>query len=65
MFLVHHGVNGYLVPAKDAEGALPFFLKIMNADLIRMGNESRKYCESKYDVQKVNKNIFEILEVNG
>lgn len=62
---VHHGVNGYLVPAKDAEGALPFFLKIMNADLIRMGNESRKYCESKYDVQKVNKNIFEILEVNG
>ena len=30
-------VNGYLVPAKDVEGALP--LKIMNADLKRMGNE--------------------------
>ena len=46
-----------LVPAKDAEGATLFF-KIMNVDLIRMGNESRKYCESKYDVQKVNKNIL-------
>ncbi len=57
---VENGVNGFLVPVKDAHvlaKAMDEF--IQNPDLIKqMGIESRKIAEKKYDVHKVNDAIL-------
>lgn len=60
---VKHGINGFLVPVKDVDSSIPYFLKIIDSDLKKMGLESRNFCEEKYDVNKVNNNIFKILEI--
>ena len=60
---VKEGVNGYLVPIFDHKEAARKMLEFVDKDLIKtMGNESRKYCEEKYDVHKVNAAIFKIIE---
>ncbi|MBE3581291.1 MAG: glycosyltransferase family 4 protein [Thermoanaerobacteraceae bacterium] len=57
------GVNGFLVPVKDAaalEKAMEKF--ILQPELIsKYGVESRKIAEEKYDVHKVNKVIIEAM----
>lgn len=59
------GRNGFLVPIKD-----PVFLEktmerfIIDSSLIKkMGEESRKIAESKYDVNKVNKVIMREIRI--
>jgi len=53
---VVHGLNGYLVPVKsvaELEVAMKSF--VQNPDLVvKMGRESRRIVEDKYDVHKVN-----------
>lgn len=59
------GVNGYLVPVRDAEAlaqALERF--IQQPELIdRMGRESRRIVADKYDVHKVNRVILETMRL--
>jgi glycosyltransferase involved in cell wall biosynthesis len=59
------GVNGYLVPVRDA-GALAQALErfIQQPELIdRMGRESRRIVADKYDVHKVNRVILETMRL--
>ena len=57
---VTNGVNGFLVPPKDAEklcSAMERF--VQKPGLVKkMGNASRKIAESDYDVHQVNKKIL-------
>jgi glycosyltransferase involved in cell wall biosynthesis len=59
------GVNGYMVPVRDA-GALAQALDrfIQQPELIdRMGRESRRIVADKYDVHKVNRVILETMRL--
>jgi glycosyltransferase involved in cell wall biosynthesis len=64
---VREGVNGFLVPVKDAAalaGAMERF--ILEPGLVeRMGLESRKIAEEKYDVRKVNRIMLEAMGLEG
>lgn len=60
---VQDGVNGFLVPIKDV-GALAEAMEkfIKQPDLAgRMGKESRRIAEEKYDVNKVNRVILDAM----
>jgi glycosyltransferase involved in cell wall biosynthesis len=62
---VVEGVNGYLVPKKSAEAlAERMIWFIENQDeWQRMGIESRKMAEEKFDVHKVNDSLLEIMNL--
>lgn len=51
------GVNGYLVPVKSASALRRAMEAFINdpASVARMGKQSRRIAEEKYDVRKVNK----------
>jgi glycosyltransferase involved in cell wall biosynthesis len=57
------GVNGYLVPARDASalaGAMLQFVK--NSGLVaQMGLESRRLAEERFDVHKINARMLKVL----
>ena len=59
------GVNGFLVPKWDVKALVEkmcFFIE--NPDQINiMGKESYKIACEKFDVHKVNKKLFEIMEI--
>lgn len=59
------GVNGFLIPKWDVNALVEkmcFFIE--NPDQINiMGNESYKIACEKFDVHKVNKKLFEIMEI--
>lgn len=56
-------VNGYLIPAQDSETLAEAMRKMIvnHKSLSRMGEESRKLAESRFDVDKVNKVILDNL----
>ena len=58
-------VNGMLVPVKNSQALADAMLQFMeHPDLItRMGIESRKMAEQKYDVHKVNAAMIEAMEL--
>jgi glycosyltransferase involved in cell wall biosynthesis len=60
---VQHGVNGFLVPIKDASSlaqAMELFVK--KPDLAQtMGRESRRIAEERYNVHQVNSVILEAM----
>jgi glycosyltransferase involved in cell wall biosynthesis len=60
---VRHGVNGYLVPVRDADAlALAMARFVAEPHLIpAMGRESRRLAEEKYDVHKVNRVIVQAM----
>lgn len=60
---VIEGENGYLVPVKSASSLADEMEKfIINPDLIqKMGQRSREIAEEKYDVHKVNNEMFKIM----
>jgi len=60
---VEDGVNGFLVPVRNSEALAEAMERfILDPDLIRkMGKESRRIAEEKYDVHKVNKVIIEAM----
>jgi len=62
---VEEGINGFKVPVKSS-GALAkkMIWFIENSDQIgKMGIESRKMAEDKFDVHKVNKEMLKIMEI--
>lgn len=60
---VVNGKNGILVPVGDSSAlALAMLSFIEHPESIEeMGLESRKYCEERFDVRKVNQQIIEIM----
>ncbi len=62
---VDEGVNGFLVPAKDVMSLAQAMERfILNPVLIKkMGIQSRKIAEEKYDVHKVNAVIIRAMEL--
>jgi glycosyltransferase involved in cell wall biosynthesis len=59
------GLNGYLVPVKDADRlAVAMEKLIMDPGLIlNMGKESRRIAVEKYDVRKVSHSILQAMEL--
>ena len=60
---VEHGVNGFLVPPRDA-ASLATAMKsfILSSDLVQsMGFESRKMAEQRFEVHAINRQIIEIM----
>lgn len=62
---VEEGVNGFKVPVKSSEAlAKKMIWFIENSGQIeKMGIESRKIAEDKFDVHKVNKEMLKIMEI--
>ena len=62
---VEHGRNGFLIPIKNSEAlakAMEQFIR--NSTLVeKMGKESRKIAEEKYDVYKINKVIMNAMDL--
>ena len=61
---VVNNVNGLLVPIKDKKSLAAAMQKMLEFDdkkIIQMSNESIKLVREKYDVTKVNDNIFKII----
>lgn len=63
--VVEHGVNGYLVPAKNVDALKEKMECIINdPELARkMGQKSRQMAESVFDVKKVNEVIYRTMEI--
>lgn len=63
---VQDGINGFLVPVKDAAAlgeAMERF--IQSPELVRkFGEASRRIAEDKYDVKRVNKVIMQTIEMD-
>jgi glycosyltransferase involved in cell wall biosynthesis len=56
---VKNGVNGFLVPRYDDLEAANAMIKLLSAELRKeMGKESRKFCESKFNVLDVNNTLL-------
>lgn len=62
---VREGVNGFLVPPRDARAlAERMSWCLMHPGLLAdMGQASRRLCEEHYDVNLVNKSMLDIMEV--
>jgi glycosyltransferase involved in cell wall biosynthesis len=62
---VEEGINGFKVPVKSSEAlAKKMIWFIENSDQIeKMGIESRKMAEDKFDVHKVNEEMLKIMEI--
>jgi len=62
---VEEGINGFKVSVKSSEMlAKKMIWFIENSDQIgKMGIESRKMAENKFDVHKVNKEMLKIMEI--
>ncbi len=60
------GVNGFFVPVKDAQAIADKMIKfIKEPHLIeQMGNASYEYCKEKFEVEKVNQTMLNILGLN-
>ncbi|BEP48275.1 MULTISPECIES: glycosyltransferase family 4 protein [Variovorax] len=60
---VVEGVNGFLVPVRDAQALAASMAKFINdPELIgRMGRESRRLAEERFDVHKVNRRLIELM----
>ncbi len=59
------GENGYLVPVKDAWILAERMEQLLSdrASVELMGKQSRRLCEEKYDVKKVNASILHIMKL--
>lgn len=59
------GINGFLVPIFSSDALsdkMIYFIKNKN-EIIRMGKESRKLAETRFDVIKINQKLISILEI--
>lgn len=59
------GKNGFMIPIKNHKilaEKMKYFIENREA-IIKMGKESRKIAEEKYDVHKVNKKIIENMDL--
>lgn len=64
---VRDGVNGFLVPVKDATALANAMERFIDhPELIaRMGDSGRKIAEAKYDVRKVNASILRYMHLDN
>ncbi len=64
---VTEGRNGFLVPVRDSEALADAMEKFMREPALieKMGAQSRKYAEEKFDVKKVNQVILAAMGLNG
>ncbi|MFY9178631.1 MAG: glycosyltransferase family 4 protein [Venatoribacter sp.] len=64
---VEHGVNGFIVPKWDEKALAEDMVKfIEQPELIeKMGLESYRIAQEKFDVVKANKKLVKILEINN
>lgn len=62
---VSDGVNGYLVPAKDAQALADKMIYMLENfdEAVEIGNTGRKIAEEKYDAVKVNRSIMKIMNI--
>jgi glycosyltransferase involved in cell wall biosynthesis len=62
---VQQGVNGFLVPIKDAKSLAAAMEKFIDHPqlIVSMGKRSRERAEEKYDVHKVNAVILEAMSL--
>lgn len=62
---VKDGVNGYLVPAKNAEALAEKMIYMLEHfdEAVELGNTGRKIAEDKYDAVKVNRSILKIMNI--
>lgn len=62
---VHDGVNGYMVPARDAATLAHAMLKLIKyPDLLApMGERGRQMAEEKFDVHKINAVILHAMNI--
>ncbi|MES8151677.1 glycosyltransferase, partial [Cutibacterium acnes] len=61
------GVNGFLVPARNVDALVAMMERfIVRPELIsRMGLESRRMAEERFDVRVVNARLLEVLGVQS
>jgi len=64
---VHDGVNGFLIPVRDANALARSMERfIEQPDLIvTMGIESRRLAETHYDVHKINRQLMSIMGISA
>ncbi len=62
---VENGINGYLVPARDATALANVMLRCLelNAPLVAMGGASRALVERQFDVDLINKVLMERMKL--
>ena len=61
---VQHGVNGLLVPPRDAEGLAEAMIRMIEAsdeEVQRMADACLAMAREKFDVHKVNHQMLEII----
>ena len=58
------GQNGFLAKARDPEGSANLMKKFVSGEIRnKLGKESRKLCERKFDVHKVNTVLIQNMKV--
>jgi glycosyltransferase involved in cell wall biosynthesis len=64
---VDEGVNGFLVPARNAEALAAAMLRFIDQPdlVVSMGRESRRLAEERFDVHQINAIILEELGVQA
>jgi len=62
---VVEGVNGYLVPARDADSLAQAMMRFVDepALAVQMGAQSRRLAEERFDVHEINRQIMAALEL--
>lgn len=64
---VDQGVNGFIVPRWNAQALAEKMIYLIqnSSEITRMGNESHCIAVDKFDANKVNQRLMEILELNA
>jgi glycosyltransferase involved in cell wall biosynthesis len=64
---VEDGVNGYLVPVKNVDALVDRMVRFIDrVELIpAMGRESRRIAEEKFDVNEVNRKIWDTMALES
>lgn len=59
------GLNGYIVPARNADALAKAMLKMLAQPqlLASMGQQGRVIAEQRFDVNKINKTILDVMEI--
>lgn len=62
---VQNGVNGFLIPVRDSSAVAEKMIYFIEhpKEYEQFGTESRKIAEDKYDVNKINTTILEIMSI--
>lgn len=61
---VDNGFNGYLVDQQNVESMAKYCIEVLeNKDIaVELGKNARKFAEENFDQNKINKQVFEIIQ---